>query len=131
MAGEARYRRSERGKHTLIYCGFEFCRHRLKAHIHVACRCSKCIELSNVKPSSRQLDYNVVGTTDMEHNHEGNFVSTALAKRATGENNILLHMSVSLLCYIVHVTNRLNMANGSMGPSIKYVTLEGEGSEKV
>src|SRR6218665_3863905 len=80
MAGEARYRRSERGKHTLIYCGFEFCRHRLKAHIHVACRCSKCIELSNVKPSSRQLDYNVVGTTDIEHNHEGNLSTRCLRK---------------------------------------------------
>jgi len=81
MADEARYGRSERGRETLIYCGFEFCRHRVKANGHVVWRCSKCRALK-CKAIVEAEGLRVVGTSDVEHNHEGNLSTAALARMA-------------------------------------------------
>ena len=42
MADEAGYGRFEWGKNSLIYRGFEFYRHLVKADGQVVWRCSKC-----------------------------------------------------------------------------------------
>src|SRR6218665_2789357 len=81
MADDARYGRSERGRETLIYCGFEFCRHRVKANGHVVWRCSKCRALK-CKAIVEAKCLRVFGTSDVEHKHEGNLSTAALARGA-------------------------------------------------
>lgn len=77
------YGTSKRGKQTIIFNGYEYCKHRTKTQGRVVWRCSKCRSL-NWKATILTVGLRILQEYNAGHNHEVN-AAVALARKAVGE----------------------------------------------
>lgn len=77
------YGTSKRGKPTIIFNGYEYCKHRTKTDGRLVWRCSKCRSLK-CKATILTVGLQILEDYNAGHNHEVN-AAEALARKAVGE----------------------------------------------
>lgn len=73
--------KSSKSKDTLIYCKFEYYKHRENRNGTVKWRCAKYRQFSCSAMLTTDQQKKIIGNTDIQHTHESN-VAVALARKA-------------------------------------------------